>query len=263
MNQFVCGWIGGAAGVVVSHPLDTIRVRVQLSKNPNIAMLDVLRSTIAREGVQGLFKGLYTPVVCVGLWKSLIFCGHSAVVHESDDRASSQFIGGMAGGTLGLVVVVPMENIKCRAQAQKHRSTNALEYQLARTIFRESGFAGLYRGLALMAPGCIGSMGIWFGTNSLLKKSWLGDEQATFVQSFLCGSLSGAISWVYCYPFDKLKTIWQCEPNAQDAVKLLGGRLRAEGPSFLYRGLGPTIVRSLPQCGATMAAYDYAARVLF
>jgi hypothetical protein len=87
-------------------------------------------------------------------------------------------------------------------------------------------------------------------------------EQATLLQLILCGSASGALSWVYCYPFDKLKTIWQCEPNARSALKLLGGRLKDEGPAFLYRGLVPTIVRSIPQCGATMAGYDMAARVL-
>lgn len=27
-KQFVCGWVGGAAGVLASHPLDTIRVQV-------------------------------------------------------------------------------------------------------------------------------------------------------------------------------------------------------------------------------------------
>jgi hypothetical protein len=121
-------------------------------------MSDCFRSTVAKEGVAGLWKGILSPVICVGLWKSAIFYGHSAVVNKDDESLSSEFIGGMAGGTLGLVFLMPMENVKCRVQAQHHCSSLLQEFALAKTILRESGLSGFYRGLLLIAPGSIGSM---------------------------------------------------------------------------------------------------------
>ena len=78
--EFASGWIGGAAGVAASHPLDTARVRIQIARpGEDVRLVPVLLECAQKEGVKGLFRGIASPLVCVGLWKATIFAGKARV----------------------------------------------------------------------------------------------------------------------------------------------------------------------------------------
>lgn len=85
------------------------------------------------------------------------------------------------------------------------------------------------------------------------------------LDEFICGSLAGTIAWVVNYPSDKAKTIvqWRAgrEPAASD-MALLRPHLRAQGIAFLWLGMGATLLRSIPQTGATVVAYAESRRLL-
>jgi len=62
--DFAAGCVGGAAGVGVGHPFDTIKVRLQndtakVFRGP----ADVFKQTIRQEGINGLLKGIETPLI--------------------------------------------------------------------------------------------------------------------------------------------------------------------------------------------------------
>lgn len=60
-------------GTVLGHPLDTIRVRMQLETGQKTSFLRTCSETYYGEGVRGFFKGLVSPVVGVTPYNTLVF----------------------------------------------------------------------------------------------------------------------------------------------------------------------------------------------
>ena len=56
-NSIVAASVSNMAGAFAGHPLDTIRVRMQLETRP-ITARQCLYETVAKEGVHGLYKGV-------------------------------------------------------------------------------------------------------------------------------------------------------------------------------------------------------------
>ena len=61
--DFAAGIVGGVAGIIVGHPFDTIKVRLQSDPAKRFAgPADAVRQTLRYEGAMGLFKGIETPI---------------------------------------------------------------------------------------------------------------------------------------------------------------------------------------------------------
>lgn len=67
LRDFAAGGVGGVCAVVVGHPFDLVKVRLQTAeKGVYSGAMDVVRKTIAREGpVRGLYAGVSAPLVGV------------------------------------------------------------------------------------------------------------------------------------------------------------------------------------------------------
>ena len=67
LRSFAAGGVGGICAVIVGHPFDLVKVRMQTAeKGVYSGALDVVRKTIAREGMRrGLYAGVSAPLVGV------------------------------------------------------------------------------------------------------------------------------------------------------------------------------------------------------
>ena len=67
LRALVAGGVGGVCAVVVGHPFDLVKVRLQTAeKGVYTGAMDVVRKTIAREGLaRGLYAGVSAPLVGV------------------------------------------------------------------------------------------------------------------------------------------------------------------------------------------------------
>jgi solute carrier family 25 carnitine/acylcarnitine transporter 20/29 len=68
MDKFVIDYVAGVAGgiavVLVGHPFDTTKTRLQNSPHGYYKdTLDCLRQTVEREGVVGFYSGMLSPLV--------------------------------------------------------------------------------------------------------------------------------------------------------------------------------------------------------
>ena len=62
MGTIAATTISNTAGLTCGHPLDTLRIRMQMD-NRRITMKQCLYDAISKEGMMSLYKGLLTPVV--------------------------------------------------------------------------------------------------------------------------------------------------------------------------------------------------------
>ncbi|ODQ49419.1 hypothetical protein PICMEDRAFT_70961 [Pichia membranifaciens NRRL Y-2026] len=265
---------GGTAGLfeaLCCHPLDTIKVRMQLYKKATTAgvkapgLFATGYNIFAQEGFFALYKGL--SAVCIGIVPKMAIRFSSYGFYRSlftDEKGNISgpftFLSGvMAGVTEACIVVNPMEVVKIRMQAQhnslrdplaKPKYTNAP--QAAVLIVKEEGLKTLWRGVALTAGRQAINQGANFTTYSFLK-SRLQDSQNTEVlptyQTAVIGFISGAIGPFCNNPLDTIKTRMQKETGISNESNLSRGLrigknlIKESGVTAFYKGIIPRVIR--------------------
>ena len=58
----LAGAISSIAGTLVGHPLDTIKVRMQLEKRSKVSARQIAYKALVREGSLSLYKGVFQPL---------------------------------------------------------------------------------------------------------------------------------------------------------------------------------------------------------
>jgi solute carrier family 25 (mitochondrial carnitine/acylcarnitine transporter), member 20/29 len=66
VRSFVAGGFGGICAVVVGHPFDLVKVRLQTAeRGVYSSAVDVVRKSVAKDGLRGLYAGVSAPLVGV------------------------------------------------------------------------------------------------------------------------------------------------------------------------------------------------------
>lgn len=158
--DFAAGCLGGCAGVVVGYPFDTIKVHLQTQDHRNPlykGTLDCFRKIIAKESVRGLYRGMSSPMAGVAAVNAIVFGVYGNVQRNNSDPDSlySHFLAGTAAGLAQSFICSPMELVKTRLQLQDNLPKGALKFsgpmQCTRSIWRNEGFRGVFRGLGITA----------------------------------------------------------------------------------------------------------------
>lgn len=61
--DFLSGSISGAAGIMIGHPLDTIKCRMQIDPSAYSNMFTASIRIVKEEKIWGLFKGCLSPTM--------------------------------------------------------------------------------------------------------------------------------------------------------------------------------------------------------
>jgi solute carrier family 25 carnitine/acylcarnitine transporter 20/29 len=158
--------------------------------------------------------------------------------------------------------------VECCKRMLEHRPGGGLRLLLTRgllaTVIRDTPTYGLYyaayevikRALVDIAAAPVSSAAAGSGleaTSSSATPMWC---------ALVAGASSGAITWAVATPADVVKTTIQAAPLGTPAEQL---RLRhvmrslwrsEEGWRAFFRGLGPSVLRSLPVNAVTFAVYE-------
>jgi solute carrier family 25 carnitine/acylcarnitine transporter 20/29 len=191
--SFISGGVGGACSVLIGHPFDLIKVRIQTSsictttttKNGG-SITEMLCQTIRSEGVRGLFRGVSAPLVTVVPVTALSFWGYDIgqqLVHwykNSEDQNDGQFptpatalstveigIAGAVAAIPATFIIAPTERIKCLLQVQQHHQHHHPQKKqyykgsldCTKQVLKEGGIKSLYKGTIMtLVRGIPGTM---------------------------------------------------------------------------------------------------------
>ncbi|KAJ1987377.1 hypothetical protein GGI25_005782 [Coemansia spiralis] len=286
IGQFAAGTMGGWAQVVVGHPFDTIKVRMQTQPNPPIysGSMDCVRATIRGEGAAGLYKGVTSPLAGIGFCNAVVFTANGffqrllqANSNEPLTIGQKAVAGGLAGGVMSFLNC-PVELLKVKLQTQYgsagtsgHKPYTGVFNCGVRT-FQERGITGLYRGLGITIlrdiPSFWAYFGLYEGMKSLMVYRRLGvadGAKSNGVEQFLAGGLAGISAWLTAYPQDVIKSRVQMDykyKSTAEAARALLREIKTSGLQILFRGFGPTILRAFPANAATFVAYEWTIKLL-
>jgi solute carrier family 25 (mitochondrial carnitine/acylcarnitine transporter), member 20/29 len=181
---------------------------------------------------------------------------------KEDEKATilQMFLAGAAAGLTQAFITSPGELLKIRLQTNDKVKTS---FGVAKQIVRSSaGPLGLYRGFFATVYREVPAFGSYF-TTYYTTMALLGDSFGDILPSFLAGGMAGAVSWAIVYPIDIAKTtIQMSETSSASTFTVLREQYTQRGIRSLYRGLGTTMVRSLPVNAVVFPVYEFVSSFL-
>ncbi|KAI0821156.1 mitochondrial carrier [Irpex lacteus] len=291
-TQLTAGGIAGAMEALCCQPLDTIKVRMQLSRSGRApgtkprGFLATGAMIARRETPLALYKGLGAVLSGIVPKMAVRFASFEAYKDWLADKETGKtsigniFIAGLGAGTTEAVLVVtPMEVVKIRLQAQQHSLADPLEAPRYRnaghavyTIVREEGISTLYRGVSLTALRQATNQGANFTAYQEIKKlAHKYQPELTELPSYqhmVIGLISGAMGPFSNAPIDTIKTRLQkaqAEPGKsafQRIAAIASDMWRQEGVRSFYKGITPRVLRVAPGQAIVFAVYERVRKII-
>ncbi|XP_078442501.1 mitochondrial substrate carrier family protein [Wolffia australiana] len=284
VKDLAAGTVGGVAQLVVGHPFDTIKVKLQSQPAPLpgqppkfAGAMDAVKQTLSAEGPRGLYKGMGAPLATVAAFNALLFTvrGQMEGLVRSEPGSplsvNQQVVCGAGAGVAVSFLACPTELIKCRLQAQSAlsgASSSAAKYSgpmdVARQVMRsEGGIRGLYKGLVPTLAREVPGNAVMFGVYEAVKQQLAGGTDTSSLgrgSLIAAGGVAGASFWGAVYPTDVVKSMLQVDdhknPKFSGSLDAFRKIFASEGVKGLYRGFGPAMARSVPANAACFLAYE-------
>eukprot|EP00187_Rhodella_violacea_P014382 CAMPEP_0184711992 /NCGR_PEP_ID=MMETSP0314-20130426/2608_1 /TAXON_ID=38298 /ORGANISM="Rhodella maculata, Strain CCMP 736" /LENGTH=271 /DNA_ID=CAMNT_0027174313 /DNA_START=31 /DNA_END=843 /DNA_ORIENTATION=+ len=241
-RDLIAGSFAGVAQLVVGHPFDTIKVKLQNMPTPlpgqpplYTGALDATRQTIAAHGPLALFRGMSAPFAFVSLFNALLFATYGAsqkaaralraTPPEAPLPLADHFACGFATGAVATAISAPTELLKCRLQADPAAFRGPVD--VARAVLRAEGLRGLARGGAATflreAPGSAFYFGVYNTVKgALATEGHDGVRRTSGVALLAAGAAGGGAYWGVTYPVDLIKTKIQTD-GARGAARRYTG----------------------------------------
>ncbi|KAG6623340.1 Mitochondrial Carrier (MC) Family [Phytophthora cinnamomi] len=259
------GTIGGVAGIVAGHPLDTVKVQLQTSREAGAGVVRTLRRVVSSEGAAGLYRGLLSPILSNAPINAAVFGVQGQVVRalqRSDAPLGSaqHFAAGASAGLVQVVFAAPSEHVKIQLQTgamgAEHSSLAA-----GRAILRRHGAAALYKGWQVCLLRDVPAFGAYFCGYEAAKRALTQgrSEDETDLKLMLAGGVAGMLSWMVSMPQDVVKSCVQSQRldgPQQGVAQIARDRMRLEGPGFFFKGFSATMLRAFPVSAVTFLVYE-------
>ena len=229
-KHFGFGAVAGSVGVTLSHPFDTIKTCIQDKK---------LKPTTLR----GLYRGFTSPLVGVGLEKSIVF---GMYTNTQKMLGSSNFgipVAGAIAGFFASFIVTPVERIKILLQTNhKYQSIQFSPKYL---------FRGLSATFTREMPG----FAIYFTFYEKMKQQIYGNK-ITNLGAFVLGGLAGALAWCFIYPQDCIKTRMQAHNDKKRLTSVVREIYLEGGFKRFYKGFHFALMRAIPLHAGTFMTME-------
>ncbi|KAI1210297.1 mitochondrial dicarboxylate carrier [Annulohypoxylon truncatum] len=256
-------WFGGSASsfaACVTHPLDLVKVRLQLRsgdapKNMSGTFMHIVRS----QGILGLYNGLTASLLRQMTYSTVRFGVYEELKRRSTPEGTkpslplliglstfSGFLGGISGNAAD-VTNVRMQQDSALPPAQRRGYKHGLDGMFR--MLREEGVKSWFRGVlpnstraALMNASQLASYDTFKAF--LITYTPLGDTTTTHFASSL---LAGFVATTVCSPVDVIKSRVMSTSHEQGIAHLLREIYAKEGVTWMFKGWVPAFLRLGPQ----------------
>ncbi|KAJ3922214.1 mitochondrial carrier domain-containing protein [Lentinula edodes] len=273
--SFIQGGFAGAVGATIVYPIDMGEMQNQRSTVVGQVLyknsIDCARKILVNEGFFGFYRGL-GPQLIVPPEKAIKLTVNDLIRSRAMDPETGRIKLGwelVAGGTAGGCQVIftnPLEIVKIRLQVQGEAAkAEGAVPRGAMHIIRQLGLVGLYKGASACLLRDIPFSAIYFPAYGHLKsdvfKEGYNGKQLSFIETLAAAGIAGMPAAYFTTPADVVKTRLQVEARkGQTHYKGLRDAFvkiyHEEGFRALFKGGPARVLRSSPQFGFTLLAYE-------
>ncbi|KAG8737209.1 carnitine transporter [Ceratobasidium sp. 428] len=279
--SFLSGGVGGISAVLVGHPFDLTKTRLQTAPaGTYTGALDVVKKTLARDGVRGLYRGMgpplagVTPIFAISFWGYDL--GKKIVYAATPERKSPELglgelaFAGFFSAIPTTLVAGPAERVKVllQIQGQGSQSKYSGPVDVVRQLYKEGGMRSIFRGtaatLARDGPGSAAYFVAYEVAKKRLTPAGSDPSQLNLGAVVLAGGLAGVAMWSIAIPPDVIKSRLQSAPHGTYTgfIDCIQKTIAKDGPKALWRGFGPAMARAFPANAATFLGVE-ASKKLF
>ncbi|MES1916528.1 MAG: hypothetical protein MHM6MM_008348 [Cercozoa sp. M6MM] len=261
--QFAIGGLASSFAEVVTLPVDTVKVRMQLSGTQQYAYRNswhCASSIVSNEGAKGLYKGMSAAIL-----RQMFYSGsrialytpiRNFLLHNSNEsNYAGLYAAGAFAGALGAMVGVPFDAAKTRLQSDKTGKVYGNSTRRALSSAYAQGWRGLFVGTLPTVQRSMVVNGVELGTYDMAKRLVVSSSddfhEDSAVTHFLCSTISGFFTAVAAAPVDILKTRLM-QQNPKEPLKYRGmvhcakAAIQNEGFFSLWKGVLPLWLRLGP-----------------
>lgn len=235
-NYYIKGCIAGMSGIILSHPVDSIKTYYQTETKFINKKFEFT--------IKNLYRGITSPLIGVGIEKAIVFGTYNYCINNNNIIIP---ISGAISGLTASLIVTPYERIKILKQTKQQIKLN----QYFNPYF-------MYKGLSATFTREVPGFAIYFSTYEGLKSYFYKNKDISILSSFVFGGMSGTMAWIFIYPQDRIKTIIQSnnQANISSIIKstINGGFIKTL-QSF-YKGFSFAIGRAILLHSGTFATME-------
>lgn len=218
---------------MTTYPFEYAKTRAQLrSATAQGSAFQMLRNTVASEGISSIYTGCSTLVAGTALKAGVRFLAFDSIKNQlADDHGrlstSRGILAGMAAGAVeSLLAVTPTERIKtaliddAKGAKRFHSSLHGVT-----TLLKEQGILGLYRGLVSTTIKQSATSAVRMGSYNALRTQYqnkMGHAPKSTLETFGMGAIAGCITVYATQPFDTVKTRAQSSQGETLMVAIRG-----------------------------------------
>ncbi|KAL8681853.1 MAG: hypothetical protein Q9186_002085 [Xanthomendoza sp. 1 TL-2023] len=285
LRSFGAGGVGGVCAVLVGHPFDLVKVRLQTAeKGVYSGAIDVVRKTVAREGlVRGLYAGVsaplvgVTPMFAVSFWgfdvgKSLVRSFSPPTSPNTPFTIAQISAAGFFSAIPMTLITAPFERVKVLLQIQGQKNLAPGEkprysggVDVVRQLYKEGGIKSVFRGSAMTLARDGPGSAAYFATYEYVKRrltpkdevgNLSGELSLTAVMA--AGGAAGVAMWIPVFPIDTVKSRLQSAEGRPTIGGTISGLWRSGGFRAFFPGIGPAMARAVPANAATFLGVELA-----
>ena len=232
ISKYINGGISGMCGVVISHPIDTIKTHIQNGNNLNTF----------KPSFTNFYKGLWAPLIGVGIEKAIVFGTYNYMFSKTENIPLSGAISGLTAS----LIVTPYERLKILKQNSQIVSLKDINIKF------------LYRGLSATFTREVPGFAIYFTIYEYLKYNTFTkqNKKINYFSSFIFGGISGITAWIFIYPQDRIKTILQSSKDIHIKT-IIHNIYQSGGLKHFYSGFGWAAGRAVLLHSGTFCMMEY------
>ncbi|KAH8927521.1 mitochondrial carrier [Atractiella rhizophila] len=278
--NFGLGGIAGGIGATFVYPIDLVKTRMQNQRSKVVGellyknSLDCAKKVYKNEGLRGFYRGLPPQLVGVAPEKAIKLTVNDLIRGKARDPVTGniglgwELIAGGGAGGCQVVFTNPLEIVKIRLQMQGEmakKGGTAVAHG-AGHIIKQLGLFGLYKGAGACLLRDIPFSAIYFPAYAHLKKDVFKEghngKKLGFGETLISAGIAGMPAAYLTTPADVVKTRLQTEArkgetNYKGIMDAFAKIYQEEGFKAFYKGGIARVVRSSPQFGVTLVAYEY------
>ncbi|KAK6371532.1 carnitine transporter [Exophiala oligosperma] len=273
LRSLAAGGVGGICAVIVGHPFDLVKVRLQTAeKGVYSGAMDVVRKTVAREGLaRGLYAGVSAPLVGVTPMFAVSFWGYD--MGKSIGQVSA---AGFFSAIPMTLITAPFERVKVLLQIQGQKQLAPGEkpkysggVDVVRQLYKEGGIRSVFRGSAMTlardGPGSAAYFAVYeYVKRSLSPKDENGNAtgELSLPAVMTAGGAAGVAMWIPVFPVDTIKSRIQTAEGRPTISGVISGVYRSGGVKAFFPGFGPALARAVPANAATFVGVELAHKAM-
>ncbi|KAF9623163.1 hypothetical protein IFM89_037744 [Coptis chinensis] len=265
--HFGTSGIAVAAATAVTHPLDVLKVRLQMQlvgqKGPLTGMGKVFAQMVKNEGPRAMYLGLVPA-----LTRSVSYGGLRLGLYEptkyfcdwafGSSNVLLKVASGAFSGAIATALTNPMEVLKVRLQMNPKSGSGGAIREM-RLITSEEGIKALWKGVgaAMIRAGALTASQLATYDESKRALLRLTPLEEGFHLHFISSTIAGTVSTLVTAPMDMIKTRLMMQKESKTAGSYKNGFhcgykvMLTEGPLALYKGGFAIFARLGPQTTIT------------